>query len=160
MRQAMTLDSQMEMNPLYRKMRERFTYNNGSMTIGEIMLHRAERDGYCGHAEAQPAPAPVAAKPAVRSKKRGNALRNFVKSHSVAFTCALLTLSAILVLSLMIPFLSGPSILGENVSAMESTVAEAPVEEVQEVPVVEEETSVSVSSFANVMDAFNYDFGN
>ncbi len=46
MRQEMNFtDTEAYSNPLYRKMRERFICN-GHMTIGEIMLHRAQKDGY------------------------------------------------------------------------------------------------------------------
>lgn len=160
MRQAITSDSQIEMNPLYRKMRERFTYNNGSMTIGEIMLYRAERDGYSEPVDQQVVPAPRSEKPIARSKKGTGAFKNFVKSHSVTFTCIVLTISALLVLSLMIPFLSGTSILGENVSAAESNSANQVVEKPVDTLPEAEESRDETSSFANVMDAFQFDFGN
>ncbi len=43
MNRDMITDTELNNNPLLRKMRERFTCS-GNMTIGEIMLHRAERE--------------------------------------------------------------------------------------------------------------------
>ena len=167
MRQATTLDQELEMNPLYRKMRDRFTYDNGRMTIAQIMLYRAERDGYSSESAAQPTQAAPVARPAkpVTSKKaakKANAFKHFVKSHSVAMTCIALTLSAILVLALMIPFISGAGIFSENVSAAGSDEVHnmsSTQDDVAEVPETQAPVEVN-SSFSNIMESFNSNFGN
>ena len=168
MRQAMTLDPQIKLNPLYRKMRERFTYNmgrkRGRMTIGELMLHKAERDGYCELvcqepvAQTTPKTKPAKAVAPKKEAKQTGAFKRFIRSNAISVACIALSVCAILVLSLMIPFLPDSSILSENVSAAGSEDASTSAPVVETVPV--EQESTAGSSFANVMDAFSFDFDN
>lgn len=160
MKQAVMND--MNSNPLYRKMRERFSVNGA--TIGEVMLMRAEMSTQAYAVEA-PAhrqatvvqPTPVAVTPAKRERER--TVPHFVKSHNVFFSCVALFLCAILLLAIIIPFLQNSPLAGDASKAMsvDTTSLTDTNETVTDTP---EQAENNGATFANVMDAFQSSFGN
>ncbi len=154
-------DTELNSNPLLRKMRDRFTCS-GNMTIGEIMLHRAERDDRntstpatfmapTFKTESASAAVAVIEEPvrAIESPMRSS-------RRALLLSCTAIALCTVVLLAFIIPVFSN-----FNTNA----TAEVPEAEVvntsigEPVPAVEEEIPVS-SNFDNVLDSFSRTFGN
>ena len=163
MKQAVMSD--MNNNPLYRKMRERFSVNGA--TIGEIMLMRAEKGNRASGVDAPvSAPAvkqaPVARVAPVKEtpvrNKTASSIPHFVKSHNVLFSCLALVLCAVLLLAIMVPFFANSPFIGASANAQAPDVA--PLAGVQSGAEVAPEVEQETSGFVNVMDAFQSSFSN
>lgn len=152
-------ESEYAVNPLYRKMRERFSVE-GQVTIGDFMRLRARRDGYevAERTVAMQSAAPALAAPAVatagtttREKKAPSRGVAFLRRHLTFFACFALFVAIALTLSVMIPVWTNLSASAGS-DGLESAEAPAPRGEVAET--VTPEAIVYDPSFENVMNAF------
>lgn len=158
-------ESEYTLNPLYRKMKERFSVE-GQVTIGDFMRNRARRDGYTVRGYEMPAapavavaapekvPATPLRTPALESApacKKKDSHPSFFKRHMTFFACFALFLCIALTLSVIIPVWTNFSASAGNdgISDMPGGSATAP----EATPNPEPETPHS--SFENVMSAFN-----
>ncbi len=156
-------DTELNNNPLLRKMRDRFICS-GNMTIGEIMLHRAERDNrntsspatyMAPTAKVESAPAPVAAAESpvkvIESPLRAS-------RRALVLTCMTIFVCTVLLLAIIIPVFGNTDANAaipdatENTEIVNTAVSEVPA------PTVEEPTYSS--SYRNVMNTFANAFGN
>lgn len=152
-------ESEYAVNPLYRKMRERFSVE-GQVTIGDFMRLRARRDGYdvaertVAMQSAVPAiaasPAAPASAKATEKKTRSHSAA-FFRRHLTFFACFALFATIVLTLSLMIPVWTNLSASAGS-DGLESTETPAPRAEVTETVIPE--AVVYDPSFENVMNAF------
>ncbi len=140
-------NSETKNNPLYNKMRERFSFG-GSMTIGEIMLNRAAR------AEQTQKAAPVQqAKPQVRPAVKKAAPRKFEKHHATALSCILLAFVAVALIVVLLSTYTELSITASPADAADVVSESGSTQEaVTEIPAPE-------SSFENVLNAMYQSFG-
>lgn len=156
-------ESEYAVNPLYRKMRERFSVE-GQVTIGDFMRLRARRDGYevaertvamqsAAPALAVPTPATAVATAGTtpREKKAPSRGVAFLRRHLTFFACFALFVAIALTLSVMIPVWTNLSASAGS-DGLESAEAPAPRGEVAEA--VNPEAIVYDPSFENVMNAF------
>lgn len=88
-------------NPLYQKMRERFSCG-GSMTIGELMLRRADR------AAAKEAPSATITAPVAKKAKKANT--HIERHHATAISCVFLAFIAVTLIVLLLSSYTGLSI--------------------------------------------------
>ncbi len=158
-------ESEYTMNPLYRKMKERFSVE-GQVTIGDFMRNRARRDGYTVRsyevsdvspvavAASEKVPAAPMCTPALESapacKKKENH-SSFFKRHITFFACFALFLCIALTLSVIIPVWTNFSASAGNDGI--SDVPDDGVSAPETTPPPQQETPHS--SFENVMSAFN-----
>lgn len=158
-------ESEYTLNPLYRKMKERFSVE-GQVTIGDFMRNRARRDGYAVRGlETSAVNAAVAAvpekkpveplrAPALESASVGKKKENtssFFKRHMTFFACFALFLCIALTLSVIIPVWTNFS-----ASAGSDGIEDMPASSVTEPDVVPTpEPEAPRSSFENIMSAFN-----
>lgn len=132
-------------NPLYQKMRERFSCG-GDMTIGELMLRRADR------ASAKETPvAPVATAPVARKAKVVRP--QLERRHATAISCVFLAFVAVTLIVLLLSSYTGLSITASpadtnSVVSVEGTVVSGAEQAVSE-----------TSSFDNVLGAMYQSFG-
>ena len=132
-------------NPLYLKMRERFSCG-GNMTIGELMLRRADR------ASRQETPvAPVAAAPVARKEKV--ARPHIEKRHATAISCVFLAFIAVTLIVLLLSSYTGLSITASPADTDSVVSGEGNV--VSDAEQVVNESS----SFDNVLGAMYQSFG-
>ena len=158
-------ESEYTLNPLYRKMKERFSVE-GQVTIGDFMRNRARRDGYTVRGYEMPIATaavvtvpekkPVATlhTPVLESAPAGKKKENtpsFFKRHVTFFACFALFLCIALTLSVIIPVWTNFSASAGNdgISDMPDSSVTAP--EVTPTP----EPEAPRSSFENIMSAFN-----
>lgn len=152
-------ESEYAVNPLYRKMRERFSVE-GEVTIGDFMRLRARRDGYdvAERTVARQSAAPAIALPPathattkVTEKKTRTRSAAFFRRHLTFFACFALFATIVLTLSLMIPVWTNLSASAGS-DGLES--AEAPAQRSEATETVIPEAIVYDPSFENVMNAF------
>ena len=148
-------------NPLYRKMRERFSVS-GDTTIGDFMRSRAKRDGYPLPGDTVTLASPIVAQEAPSAplqkemrdtpapKVSKTAL--FFKRHLTFFACVALFLCISLTLAVIIPVCSN-----FTASAGEDGMGGAVItEKVPEEQAGEEETPVNYdATFENILNAFD-----
>lgn len=131
-------------NPLYLKMRERFSCG-GNMTIGELMLRRADRA-----ANKETPAAPVEAAPVARKEKV--ARPRMERRHATAISCVFLAFIAVTLIVLLLSSYTGLSITASPADADSVVSGESNVVS-DAVPVNES------SSFDNVLGAMYQSFG-
>lgn len=189
MRQEMNFtENEAYSNPLYRKMRERFICN-GHMTIGEIMLHRAQKDGYADGCTASVAatvgyqtPVVTAKTTASRPEKNRKSLQKRRENKPVKeaastaeeavtsksspkskpFMIALcMILCAVILLAIIIPNITRISVNDADASKgqLQKLSASADAETPDNTEAAPVPRETS-PSFDNVMDAFSRSFGN
>ncbi len=157
-RELIFTDNELNNNPLLRKMRERFTCS-GNMTIGEIMLHRAERDR-----QNAATPATCMATSGA-STQRAAAVEDPVRviespmrsaRRSLILSCTAIALCVVVLLAFIIPIISNFGV-DASTTTPDAEVVSATVE-TETAPVEEEQ--VTTSSFDRVMHSFSGAFGN
>ena len=148
-------------NPLYRKIRERFSFS-GNSTIGDFMRSRAKRDGYPVAGDTATLAAPVMADktPSVPQKSEITTVKSvqpskavlFFKKHVTFFACVALFLCISLTLAIIIPVCSNLTASAGEDGMGGSEVAE----ELPEEPVMEEGISATHdATFENILYAFD-----
>ncbi len=160
-RDMIITDTEFNNNPLLRKMRDRFTCS-GNMTIGEIMLHRAERETMnastptafatpVAKREAAPAPVAVIEEPVKTIESPMKSSR-----RSLILSCVAIALCTVVLLAFIIPVFSNfgadattdiPAENGDFVHTSTGTTEPVP-----------EDTDKPVSNFDNVMTSVSNSF--
>ncbi len=163
-REPIINETELNNNPLLRKMRDRFTCS-GNMTIGEIMLHRAERDSKNASTPAtfmapsvktETTTTPAAAI-AVPIKTIESPMRS--SRRALILTCVAIMLCSVVLLAFIIPVfnnLNAEATTNDPAESMEivnTAVNDTPLE-------IEAEESIISPSFENVMNSFSSAFGN
>ena len=144
--------SETKNNPLYKKMRERFSMG-GSMTIGEYMLNRANRAGASVESvQATPVVETIVKSEAKRTPSRFNRMQ---RHHAAALSCVLLAFVAVSILVVLLSSYTGLSITASPAGSDDTVVSgnESPVVPAPETEVLEG------SSFENVLQAMDRSFG-
>ena len=151
-------------NPLYRKMKERFSVE-GQVTIGDFMRSRARRDGYSVPGYETPAPTVAAVTvpqklpvvPTISPATDNNHVRvskkskpSFFKRHMTFFACFALFLCIALTLSVIIPVWTNFSASAGSDGIADTSDGAAYQPDVAPT-IVQEETQ---PTFENVMNVF------
>ncbi len=158
-------ETELNNNPLLRKMRDRFTCS-GNMTIGEIMLHRAERDSHHTSTTDAYMTVPAEAEVSAHHDEPVRTLESPMRSgrRALILSCTAIAVCAVVLLVFIIPVFTNfnANAAGSNETAPNAEIVnvapEMPVTEVEKPVETQVETNTS-SSFQNVMDAFSYAFG-
>lgn len=140
-------------NPLYHKMRDRFSCE-GNLTIGELMRNRVQYEAM----EAQPVAKPAAAPRRKQAAAKGTDCAKKPRRRQItAVSCTLLLCCAIIVLVSLISNYTGLSINAS--SADEPSDVSGQVVPSQEEPQADPAPVAGRSSFDNVLNALNQSFG-